>query len=207
MITSKREYEYYLEADRIALDRKKKGGVIGTMNHFFFPDYIWLFQKRLRKFEFLLNTQSTIYSKARCKIAYWRYRRLGVRLGFTIPPNVFGPGLSIAHQGTIVVNTGARVGANCRLHVDINIGTAAGFENKAPQIGNNVYIGPGAKIFGAIQIADNVAIGANAVVNKTFGESGVVIGGVPAKVIGTIDTKKILIIATDVLNISGREIR
>ncbi|HMP14590.1 MAG TPA: hypothetical protein PKD70_11975, partial [Saprospiraceae bacterium] len=72
---------------------------------------------------------------------------------------------------------------------------------------NNVYIGPGAKIFGAIQIADNVAIGANAVVNKTFGESGVVIGGVPAKVIGTIDTKKILIIATDVLNISGREIR
>ena len=54
---------------------------------------------------------------------------------------------------------------------------------KAPKIGNNVYIGPGAVLFGDIEIADNCWIGANAVVNKSFLESYSVIAGVPAKVI------------------------
>lgn len=40
----------------------------------------------------------------------------------------------------------------------------------------------GAKIFGKIKIGDNVAIGANAVVNKDFPD-GVTIAGVPAKVV------------------------
>lgn len=55
---------------------------------------------------------------------------------------------------------------------------------KAPQIGNDVYIGPGAVIFGDITIADGCYIGANAVVNKSISETNSVVVGVPAKVIG-----------------------
>lgn len=82
------------------------------------------------------------------------------------------------HRGTIVVNDKAQIGANCRLHVCVNIGEHRGC---APRIGDNVYIGPGAKIFGDIEIADNIQIGANAVVNKSFTTPGISIGGVPAK--------------------------
>ncbi len=52
---------------------------------------------------------------------------------------------------------------------------------KAPQIGDNVYISPGAKLFGDIVIGDNVKIGANAVVNKSFPEGNCTLVGVPAR--------------------------
>ncbi|HZK96180.1 MAG TPA: hypothetical protein VFC67_18420 [Prolixibacteraceae bacterium] len=64
----------------------------------------------------------------------------------------------------------------------VNIG-ANGGSCSAPQIGENVYIGPGVKIFGDTIIADNCYIGANAVVNKSFLQKGSVIVGIPAKVV------------------------
>tara|TARA_B110000305_G_scaffold203835_1_gene233025 strand:- start:91 stop:312 length:222 start_codon:yes stop_codon:yes gene_type:complete len=45
-----------------------------------------------------------------------------------------------------------------------------------PTIGNNVYIGPGAKIVGVVQIGNDVAIGANCVVTKNIPEHSVVVG-------------------------------
>lgn len=104
-----------------------------------------------------------------------------LRLGFTIPINVCGPGLSLAHYGTIVISQEARIGDNCRIHAGVNIG-ASGGGNKAPMIGNNVYIGPGAILFGNIEIADNVSVGANATVNKSFTIPNVVIAGTSAKI-------------------------
>jgi serine O-acetyltransferase len=50
-----------------------------------------------------------------------------------------------------------------------------------PTIGDNVFIGPGAKLFGEINIGDNVMIGANAVVTKSFEEGCCRIAGIPAK--------------------------
>ena len=81
------------------------------------------------------------------------------------------------------MNGAAKVGANCRLHVGVNIGTSAGQRSAAPVLGDNCYIGPGAKLFGAITIGDGTVIGANAVVNRDFPEGEVTLGGVPAKVI------------------------
>lgn len=46
-----------------------------------------------------------------------------------------------------------------------------------------MYIGPGAILFGDITIADNVSIGANATVNRSFTEPNVVIAGTPAKIV------------------------
>ena len=67
---------------------------------------------------------------------------------------------------------------------NVNIGANQGSMN-APKIGNDVYIGPGAVIFGDIEIADGCYIGANAVVNKSITEPNSVVVGVPGKVIGS----------------------
>lgn len=74
----------------------------------------------------------------------------GVRLGFSIPINVFGPGFRINHYGLIVVNPKARVGAFCDIHQGVNIGEGFG-KDEVPEIGDHVYIGPGAKIYGRIR--------------------------------------------------------
>jgi serine O-acetyltransferase len=65
----------------------------------------------------------------------------------------------------------------------VNIGTEAGKSASAPIIGENCYIGPGAKIFGEIVIGPNTVIGANAVVNQSFSEGNQTLGGIPARVI------------------------
>jgi serine O-acetyltransferase len=127
---------------------------------------------------------------------------MGIHLGFSIPINVFGPGLCIAHRGTIVVNKDARIGENCRIHACTNIGSGRGSDVLAPKIGNGVYIGPGAKIFGNVEIADDIAIGANSVVNKSFYEKGISVAGVPAKKINNKGSNGMLIKATKIFSIS-----
>ncbi|QXE03465.1 serine acetyltransferase [Terribacillus sp. DMT04] len=135
----------------------------------------------MRKLEYINNCKKdNILFKPIYYCLKFRYKRKQLKLGFTIPINVFGEGLNIAHVGTIVVNPNCVVGKNCRIHVCVNIG---GTDNNVPKIGDNVYIGPGAKIFGSIQIADGIAIGANAVVNKSFLERSTTIVGSPARVV------------------------
>ena len=56
----------------------------------------------------------------------------------------------------------------------MNIGSTGG-NNCAATIGDNVFIGTGAKIIGAIRVADNISIGANSVVTKDFLEPGITI--------------------------------
>ena len=120
---------------------------------------------------------------------FFVFKRLSYILGFTIHKNCFGPGLNIKHYGSVVVNPNARIGKNCIIHSCVNIGETNG---KAPVIGDNVYIGPGAKIYGNVVIGNNNAIAANATVNKSFEEEGVLIGGVPSKIIGEINIKRII---------------
>ena len=67
------------------------------------------------------------------------------------------------------------------------------------ELGNNVYIGPGAKIFGDIKIADGIAIGANSVVNKSFTEPNIGIAGVPAQKINDKGSEKLVKKATEIL--------
>jgi serine O-acetyltransferase len=183
MIESYQDYLTYLEADRIALKRDKR------LKSLLFDD-IWKFQRLMRRLEYQTNCHKSKFLR---KLTSFRYTRLGNQLGFTIPINVFGPGLSIAHRGTIVVNGDAKIGANCRLHICVNIGTQAGKPSDVPKIGENCYIGPGVKIFGAIVLGNNMAIGANAVVNKSFPEGNCTIGGVPAKKISDKTSEGLLI--------------
>ncbi len=190
MIQSKEDYLFFLQADSKAyggnsLSFKRK--IIEMLQ----PDPIKKFQRQLRKCEYYKNCKKDIFSKLYYIFLKRRFKKISMRLGFSIPENVFGPGLSIPHYGTIIVNAKAKIGANCRIHASTNIG-ASGGSPKAPQMGNNIYIAPGAKIFGDIKLGNNIAIGANAVVNKSFEENDILIAGVPAKKLGSIDIFSII---------------
>lgn len=191
MIKNRSDYKYYLAQDRLALRRNNKT-FFYQLKDIADPDYIWHFQKLLRKCEYYKNVKSKKilfrFYYAYLKI---KFKRLSLKLGFSIPENVFGPGLAIIHYGTIVVNAEAKVGANCRIQACTNIGQSGG-KSGSPIIGDNVYIGPGAKIYGKIIISNNIAIAANAAVNKSFLNENVVIGGVPAKEIGQVNIKQII---------------
>lgn len=193
LIKNKKDYLHYIECDRIALSRNKRT-IISCFKSWIIKDEVWKFQRALRKYEYAKNCRKGVLSNFYWVITKLRYNRLSIKLGFAIPPNVFGAGLAIAHSGTIVVNGGAKIGRNCRLNVGVNIGTKAGGDISAPTIGDNVYIGPGAKLFGDIIIADGIAIGANAVVNKSFEDTNITIAGVPARKISDKGSEGLLII-------------
>lgn len=173
MIESKRDYIYYLECDKKALGKnKRKPRIVG--------DEIWRFQRLMRKTEYYKNCSRMPLTKIYSKWLQYRYYKMRLRLGFSIPLNIFGPGLSIAHYGTIVINGNAKIGKNCRIQESTTIGATNGSE-KAPIIGDNVFIGSGARIIGDIIIADDIAIGANAVVNKSFNDKGITIARYTSK--------------------------
>lgn len=104
-------------------------------------------------------------------------RRLQYRYGISIPYNTeLGKGLYIGHYGGIVVNSNARIGCNCNLNQGVTIGaTYGGKFPGTPVIGDNVYIGPGSFVIGGIVLGNNVAVGANTVVNKPIPDNGVVV--------------------------------
>ncbi len=194
MIQTREDYQYYLAADKLAL------GIEHSRPHMF-RDEVWRFQRLLRAVEYYLNCRQDLWWRPYYLLLRWRFKRASTHCGYTIPPNVFGAGLALAHRGTIVVNDAAHVGENCRLHVCVNIGTSAGADDGiAPRIGDNVYIGPGAKIFGGIEIADDIVIGANSVVNKSFTEKAITIAGAPARKISDRGSMGFLVRATERLS-------
>ncbi len=187
MIQSKKDLCEYLLQDQKALgnSEKKKPRL--------FQDDIWSFQIALRKTEYYKNNKAGYYHK----ILYLFFRMIlkqkSMKLGFTIPLNVFGPGLSIAHYGPIVVNSNAKIGSFCRIQTSVTIGATNG-SHLAPQIGDYVYLGDGCKIIGDINIADGICIGANAVVVKSFHEPNITIAGIPARKISNNSSKSNLMV-------------
>jgi len=172
-INSKQDLKYFLEADKKALKRN-------TKKPKFASDEIWKFQISLRNCEYFLNCRKDFFGKYQLKWMRYRFNKKAVKLGFSIPLNCFGPGLRIVHRGTIVVNGNTKIGANCTIHVCINLGSKPG-EKESPILGDNIYIGPGAKLYGNIVIGNNTTIGANSVVNKSFPEGNTTLVGAPAR--------------------------
>ena len=194
MINTYDELKFYIQQDNIANGRNKLAKPRWYSNSS--KNLIHKFLILLRKVEYYEKKKSLI------KILYfnilkYKFNRLSVKLGFFIMPNVFGHGLAIAHSGPIIVNDLAKIGKNCRIYVGVNIGvnesinSKGGIDGDIPKLGDNIYIGPGAKIFGKIIIANNIAIGANAVVTKSFLEENITIAGVPSKKISNKGTIKL----------------
>jgi serine O-acetyltransferase len=130
------------------------------------------FERKLRRTEFVLNTLTGPKWKF-CRAYSKRSLRMsGLKLGFTIPPNVFGPGLSLPHWGTIVINPKCRVGARCRMHPGVSLGWHDG---KVPKLGDDCYLGPGAKLYGGVVLGNKTKVGPNAVVCRSYPEGGAVL--------------------------------
>ncbi|WP_443677297.1 serine O-acetyltransferase [Mycobacterium pseudoshottsii] len=137
------------------------------------------FQRLLRKSEYWTNSARTPAGRLLAGYLRLRTKFLGERLGFDIPRNVFGPGLSIAHIGSIVVNCNAKVGSNCRIHHGVTIGE--GRAGEYPTIGDDVFISVGATVLGA-DVGSRVVIYASAVVIKPVPDD-VEVAGIPARVV------------------------
>lgn len=82
-----------------------------------------------------------------------------------------------------MINGKSIIGNNCNISQGVTLGVAnRGKYEGCPKLGDNIFIGPGAKILGAVTIGNNVAIGANCVVIKDIPDNSVVVG-IPGRVI------------------------
>ena len=91
----------------------------------------------------------------------------------------FGPGFVLIHSDGVVINSAVRGGADVRLEHAVTIGAE---KNASPVLGDDVFIGAGAKILGGVRIGSHVRIGANAVVVDDVPDD-VTVAGVPARVV------------------------
>jgi serine O-acetyltransferase len=91
----------------------------------------------------------------------------------------FGPEFVLIHSQGVVINTAVRGGRGVYLEHQVTIGAEKG---GAPVLGDNVFVGAGAKILGAIRIGSNVRIGANAVVLDDIPDNCTAVG-IPARVV------------------------
>jgi serine O-acetyltransferase len=91
----------------------------------------------------------------------------------------FGPGFVLIHATGVVINTTVRGGSNVYVEHQVTIGAE---RRAAPTIGNDVFLGAGAKVIGAVQIGDGARVGANAVVVKHVSAYTTVVG-IPARVV------------------------
>ena len=104
----------------------------------------------------------------------YRYKKLGIKLGFSIGKDCLGYGVVIPHYGTIVVGASNIVGPYAVLH------TSTCISDNHKTIGTGLYLGTGSKLTTQLSLGDNVSIGANSLVNRSF-SSNLLIAGSPAK--------------------------
>lgn len=113
---------------------------------------------------------------------HYKYK-YGIEIAYSTK---IGKGLYIGCFGGIVVNSNAIMGTNINPSHGITIGSFnRGSKEGGAILNNNIYIGPGAKIVGKVNIGYNVAIGANAVVTHDI-PANVSVAGVPEKIISQI---------------------
>jgi serine O-acetyltransferase len=112
------------------------------------------------------------------RLAHWcRSRRIPVLgpalgritsllTGAEISPRAeIGPGLMISHGRGLVVGGWSRIGANATLLHDVTVGGPSSERvREMPRLGDNVFVGAGARVIGGITVGDDVFIGVNAVV-------------------------------------------
>lgn len=120
----------------------------------------------------------------------WRYpaRLLAfiVRLTTNIdihPGAQIGRRFFIDHGAGVVIGETAIVGDDCTLYHGVTLGgTSWNTGRRHPQLGNGVLVGAGAKILGAIHLADGVRVGANSVVVQDV-PAGRTVVGIPGRIV------------------------
>ena len=109
------------------------------------------------------------------------------------PAAKIGTGFFIDHGMGVVIGETAEIGTNCLLYQGVTLGGTGKEKGKRhPTLANNVTVGAGAKILGAITIGNNAVIGANSVILKPVPDNAISVG-VP----GRITKKKIIRMTTE----------
>lgn len=164
---------YFTKSDNLVARIKKVLLTQGIWAIIVYRAGSWCHHNRAKKWPRFVLPVLTLFKKLTEMVT-------GIDIPFTAR---IGKGLYIGHFGCIVLNPDIVMGEYCNISNENTIGQAGrGGVQTSPIIGNRVYIGPGAKLFGGIRIGDNVAIGANAVVTKDLPDYAVAVG-VPAKII------------------------
>ena len=83
------------------------------------------------------------------------------------------------HIGPVLMNGRVTVGKDCSFHINTAL-VAGGTNDDVPCLEDGVVVGIGAVVLGNVHVARNVAIGANAVVNKIVADENIAVAGVPA---------------------------
>lgn len=108
------------------------------------------------------------------------YRLLYRNHGLEISPGAdVGGGFYLAHPNGCVIHA-RKIGRNCSIISNVTIGMRNRWE--FPVIGDNVFIGAGARVLGGITVGNGAVIGANAVVIDDVPDGATVVG-IPAKVV------------------------
>lgn len=139
----------------------------------FLPDDIMSYLESMRKCSYHSN-RGGIFHKVMYALYFRKNVRLGEKLGFSIGPHSLGYGVVIPHYGTIVVGHSPRIGNYAVLH------TSTCISDNKKVIGDGLYLSTGAKITSKIILGDNISVGANSLVNKSYTGDNAMIAGAPA---------------------------
>jgi serine O-acetyltransferase len=107
-------------------------------------------------------------------IGAWRFYTFGNDISYRAE---IGPGLMIGHPSDIVIGAGVRVGSDCTIYNGVTLG-AKYFDrlDEKPSLGDNVFIGTGAKVLGEIHVGDRSHIGALTFCDKSVPPDSVAYG-------------------------------
>lgn len=125
-----------------------------------------------------------LYKRKRFLIARIISEKAKRKTGIEIHPGAtIGKNLFIDHGMGVVIGETCIIGDNVTLFHGVTLGGTGKEKGKRhPTIGNNVFIGSGAKILGNITIGNNVKIGANSVILESISDNVTVVG-IPGKII------------------------
>ena len=166
--------------EQIELIKEKDPALTNIFEVFMYPSFKAILYHKISHY---------FYKKKHFLIARYICEKAKRKTGIEIHPGaVIGKNLFIDHGAGVVIGETAIIGDNVTLFHGVTLGGTGKQKGKRhPTIGNNVFIGCGAKILGNITVGNNVKIGANAVVLKDIPDNSTAVG-IPAKIIGKGET-------------------
>jgi serine O-acetyltransferase len=109
-----------------------------------------------------------IYERRLMKWGSWIGYEAQIDNHVIFPHGIFG----------IFISNKARIGKNCVIFQQVTIGSNTLIDSNgkgSPKIGDNCYIGAGAKVIGGVTIGNNCRIGANCVVVQDMADNSVAV--------------------------------
>lgn len=161
--------------EQINTIKKNDPAIHSILEVFLYPSFKIQIYHKIAKFFY--NKKLFLIARLISEIAK---RKTGIEIhpGATIGKNLF-----IDHGNGVVIGETAIIGNNVTIFHGVTLGgTGKETGKRHPTIGNNVFIGSGAKILGNINMGNNVKIGANAVVLNNIEDNTTVVG-IPGKIV------------------------